>query len=101
MRFSKLQKYILMQCYNSRGYRLDRSVLLKFYGNKKNPSKDLRVKIITKSIERLIEKELMIGHGVRTAQKWYIKEIRLTNKGVKLCKKFLGEQLRLPIIVKK
>lgn len=96
MRLSSLQKYILLQCYNRMGYRMDRAGLLRFYGAKRTPKKTLRAKIITRSIEGLIDKELMIGYGLRTPYKWFIKEIRLTRLGVKVGKKLSGEQMRLP-----
>ena len=58
-------------------------------------------KIITQSIERLISKELMIGYGVRTPHKWFIREITLTSKGKIEAKKLLGEQKSLPFKSKK
>ena len=97
MRLSKLQKYILKKCYNQKDYHLSREVLLGFYDHKETPRKNLQVKIITQSIESLIDKELMIGYGVRTPHRWFIKEIKLTDKGVKLTRKLFGEQLSLPI----
>lgn len=97
MRLSALQKFILKKCYNQKDYHLHREVLLGFYGKKETARKDLQAKIITQSIESLIDKELMIGYGIRTPHKWFIKEIKLTGKGVKLTKKLFGEQLKLPI----
>lgn len=97
MRLSKLQKYILKKCYNQKDYFLNREGLLGFYENKDIPRKNLQVKIITQSVESLIDKELMIGYGVRTPHRWFIKEIKLTDKGVKLTRKLFGEQLSLPI----
>ncbi|MFH1610618.1 MAG: hypothetical protein ABIA91_01895 [Patescibacteria group bacterium] len=54
-----------------------------------------KTKIITKSIERLIDKELLVGFGERTKYKWFIKDIKITKFGKKEAKKLLGEQLKL------
>jgi len=98
MRISKLQKYILIQCYYFKGDQMHRDRLIKFYGQvQKPPKSDVQTKIITRSLESLIDKELMFGYGVRTSHKWFIKKIKLTPKGKKQAKKFLGEQMRLPI----
>ncbi|MBI4092459.1 MAG: hypothetical protein HY420_00885 [Candidatus Kerfeldbacteria bacterium] len=53
--------------------------------------------VVTKSLESLIDKGLMVGYGRRTPKKWFIDEIRLTPSGRKLARKFLGEQLALPL----
>jgi len=97
MRLSLLQKYILAECYNRSGLRAERVGLVKFYSGYKVPKKELRTKIITRSIESLIDKELLVGYGVRTPHKWFIREIRLTGKGVKAGRRLLGEQLKLPL----
>jgi len=102
MRLSKLQKYILIQCYHYKGDRMHRERLVRFYGNVQHtPKSDIQTKIITRSLESLIDKELMIGNGVRTPHKWFIKEIKLTTKGNKEAKKLLGEQMALPLKMKK
>jgi len=96
MRLSKLQKHILLQGLNQKG-KFSRNILVKFYSiQKKKPKKEDRVNIITKSLERLINKELLTGYGIRTSRKWFIKEIKLTLKGKKAAKKLLGEQQKLP-----
>lgn len=98
MYFSALQKYILLQCHERRRRKCDREIFLQFYNKnkiKKN-RKDI-VNIITKSIERLIDRELLIGYGIRTSHKWFIKEIKLTPKGRRRAKKLLGEQQKLPL----
>lgn len=97
MRLSSLQKFILLECLNSKTGKISRLHLNKFYDKiKKRPKNELVTKIITKSIERLIDKGLMVGFGKRTPHKWYIKEIRLSLKGRKIAKKLLGEQMPLP-----
>ncbi len=97
MRLSNLQKYILRQCFNVKGYRLDREELLDFYQQDAKSKKELRAKIITQSIESLIDREFLVGYGLRTPHKWFITEIKLTDKGLKITKKLVGEQLKLPI----
>jgi len=102
MRLSKLQKYILLQAYNNKGKLIPKKELKRFYKNQKKTPKEKDVQgIITKSVERLIDKELMIGFGIRTPHKWFIKEIRLTKKGRTVAKKLLGEQQTLPLRLKK
>ena len=99
MRLSELQKYILLLCFDSSSSRFSRTGLDRFYdkinsGNK--PDKNLQTKIITRSIERLIDKELIVGFGERTKYKWFIKEIKLTPKGRQEAKKLLDKQMKLP-----
>ena len=101
MRLSQLQKYILLNLLNNKG-KSKRKQLLKFYEKKKNvPKKSDQQGIVTKSLERLIEKGLMIGYGRRTPQKWFIEDVQLTIKGKKEAKKLLGEQQPLPFKTKK
>lgn len=57
--------------------------------------KRIRARKILRSLERLIDKELLIGFGKRTSHKWFITEVKLTAKGLKIAKKLLGEQMRL------
>ncbi|MCX6744437.1 MAG: hypothetical protein NTX82_02845 [Candidatus Parcubacteria bacterium] len=97
MKLSSLQKYILLQSFDSKN-KLDRKVLLGFYGSsKKKLNRDIMVNSITNSIERLIKKGLIVGFGEITKEKIYINKIRLTKEGRVLAKKALGEQRRLPL----
>lgn len=97
MWLSPLQKYILLECLNSKNYRLNKKKLDNFYEQHlKKPKPGLRVKIISRSIERLIKRELLIGYGIKTAHKWFIDEIRLTAQGRAVARKLLGEQVELP-----
>jgi len=101
MGLSKLQKYIILQCYFA-NRRIKRTNLIDFYSKTKNLVKDKsRTKIITKSIERLISRGLLIGYGIRTMHKWFIKEISLTLDGKKQAVKLLGEQQKLIFKIKK
>lgn len=81
---------------------MHRDRLIGFYGNiQQAPKSKVQTKIITRSLESLIDKELMTGFGVRTPHKWFIKEIRLTSKGKKEAKNLLGEQMSLPLKTRK
>lgn len=95
MRLSAFGRYILMSCFGARG-KVGRGGFGEFYkGNQEGP-KDI-VEAVTKMLERLIDKGLLIGYGVRTPKKWYIKEVRLTPLGRRLTKKLQGEQQKLPL----
>lgn len=97
MRLSPLQKYLLRSCYVAPPRAVNRAGFSRFYDTQKiKPKADDRVNIITKSLESLIDKGLMVGYGIRTPRKWYIKEVRLTRAGRRLTKKLLGEQQVLP-----
>lgn len=107
MRLSPLQRYILLVTYSgpsttatgglrAGNKRIGRALFNKFYEGKEIKKKDL-VDAITKTLERLIDKGLLVGYGVRTPKKWYIKEVRLTPLGRKLARKLQGEQQELPL----
>ena len=70
---------------------------MKFYDKqKRKPKKEDQVNIITKSLERLINKGFLTGYGVRTPQKWFIKEIKLTTAGKRAARGLRGKQVPLP-----
>lgn len=92
---SGLQRYILGECFGARG-KVSRGPFSKFYEGKSVRRKDM-VDTITKTLERMINKGLLVGLGDRTPKKWYIKEVRLTPAGRKLAKRLQGEQQRLPL----
>lgn len=97
MHLSSLQKYILLRGLESRAGSVDKRILLDFYRwQKHKPGPDSQLSIITKSVERLINRGLARGRGIKTAQKWYISQVLLTSSGKKAAKKLLGEQQRLP-----
>lgn len=104
MKLSYLQKYILLVGYGEKD-KFSRDWLLKFYDksatpadrSRRKPKREDQVNIITKSLERLIDKELLIGYGVRTPHKWFIREIKLTAKGRRAAKRLMGEQQILPL----
>lgn len=97
MRLSPLQKFILKACYTASAKVVGRTGFAKFYDTQKQkPKSGDKVNIITKSLESLIDKGLLVGYGVRTPEKWYIKEVRLLPAGRKVARKLLGEQQKLP-----
>lgn len=86
--FSSLQRNILKECCLRKGAKIDREVF-----DKLRP-----VKIVTKSLERLIDRGCMTGFGVRTPKKWFIKEVKITRQGIKAWIKFLeSRQKKLPL----
>jgi hypothetical protein len=100
MRLSDLQKYILLKGLDKSG-KFTRDKLTRFYDQHHRKTKPKqRIKAITRSLERLINKELMIGYGMRTPHKWFIKEIKLTAKGRQVMLKLLNKQQKLPFKLK-
>lgn len=96
MTLSLLQKYILTECL-ARGILTKRHLQGFYERTKQKPSHDDIQTIITKSLERLIAKELIIGYGKKTREKWFIKEISLTRKGRKIARGLLGKQQKFKI----
>ncbi|MFA6253102.1 MAG: hypothetical protein WCV69_02690 [Patescibacteria group bacterium] len=98
MPLSPLQKYIIKQTGENTKNRLSRNVLAQYYSNKKKaPSTKLQANIITKSLERLINQGYLVGFGQKTQYKLFITHIKLTPRGKKIARKFLGQQAELPI----
>jgi len=95
MKLSDLQKYILKQSWQSKDKTVSKAVLEKFYFDHKVKPKEI-INIITKSVERLIKKGLVIGYGWRTPEKWYIRQVKLTSQGKKFAKNLFGIQQELP-----
>ena len=79
MRLSLLQRYILRECYQRKQLRIDRKSFAAFYSKKDSPQSVQDS--VTRSLERLIDHGLIIGHGRRTPHKWFIEEVRLTPAG--------------------
>ena len=97
MKLSNLQKFILKQTWFNNKGKTSRGVFIKFYDNQKKPPSDkIRVNIITKSIERLIDKGLMVGFGEKTQHKLFIRQVKLTSSGKKIAQSLLGKQAQLP-----
>lgn len=98
MKLSELQKYILKQAWQAKDKTVTKDILNKFYnGCKKKPKPKDLITIITKSVERLIKKELVIGYGWRTPHKWFIRHVKLTPKGRKTTRSLFGIQQKLPL----
>lgn len=55
------------------------------------------IDVITKALERLIDRGLLVGYGMRTKEKWFIKDVRLTPEGRRAARKVVGTQQRLPL----
>ena len=99
MRLSKLQNYILTQCYLSKDKVRLKVDFYDFY-----PKKDLEKNyksiqdVVHKSLESLTKKDLIISFGKKTSYKWFIEKVKLTVNGRNLAKEILFKrQRKLPI----
>ncbi|MBD3360146.1 MAG: hypothetical protein GF365_05600 [Candidatus Buchananbacteria bacterium] len=102
MRLSKLQKYILLQCFERKYSKLDRKNLVAFYNSSKPKiKKQSQINSITVSLDRLIKKGLLVGFGEITKEKVFMENVSLTCLGRLEAKKLLGEQRKLPLKLKK
>ena len=98
MRLSDLQKYILKNIWRARSSHLNRRELENYYKSKPHtPPEEQRVKIITRSLERLIAKGLLIAYGHKTQEKFFIEDVRLTIQGRRIARELAGKQMRLPL----
>lgn len=98
MTLSNLQKYILKETLSD-NKKVNRQRFIKFYDKyQQHVHSNLRVKIITKSLERLIDRGYLIGYGERTRCKWFITDVRLTVRGSQQAKILLGVQDQLPFL---
>lgn len=80
--YSVLQRHILKECFAKKGETVPRRVFHVFYRGKKIARKDA-INTITKCLERLIDKGLLVGYGMRTPKKWFIREVKITRIGIK------------------
>ncbi|MEK7072245.1 MAG: hypothetical protein AAB969_01600 [Patescibacteria group bacterium] len=102
MALSDLQKYILNKGLEGSKNTVGKTVLKRFYITQKSqPKEEDQINIITKSVDKLIKRGLVKGVGTKTAKKWFVKEVILTKKGVKIAKELLGKQEELPFKNKK
>lgn len=99
MRLSKLQKYILDRTFYSKKGILGRREFLHFYSaGDINARRKKITDTIHKSIERLVEKDLLAAFGHKTAKKWFIHKVKITKRGRKLIKELIKNmQGKLPI----
>ncbi|MFA6427798.1 MAG: hypothetical protein WCW16_05180 [Candidatus Magasanikbacteria bacterium] len=97
MLLSRLQEYILLEL-SQKGGRVDRKIFRTFYETQnKKPKQEYLEHIITQSIERLIDRELLTGFGRRTPHKWFITHVGLTLVGAKIVKEiYQRRQRKLP-----
>ena len=94
--FSLLQRHILKECFAKKGEKVGRRIFNLFYKDKKIKAKD-QVNIITKCLERFIDKGMLIGYGTRTPKKWFIRDVKLTRAGIKKYVEWLeSRQAQLP-----
>jgi len=101
MRLSKLQKYILEKCHNFKC-----ALPADFYGfyqstriiGKNIKGKRIIQDTIHKSLDSLIAGDFLTAIGKKTAKKWFIHKIKLTNLGKKSAFKIIkNRQRKLPL----
>ncbi|MCX7778707.1 MAG: hypothetical protein N2259_00450 [Patescibacteria group bacterium] len=96
MYLSNLQRKIILESYFRSGKILFEEIV-KFY--KGRAGKNIKG-IITKSLERLMKKELISVVAKKTPHKLFIKEIKLTTFGRQLAKRILNQGQKLPLKIK-
>jgi len=102
MKLSGLQKFILKKTLEDTAHKdrkniVSRQRFYQFYqSQKKVPNKKVQANIITRSLERLIDRGLVIGYGEKTQYKLFINTIKLTPAGKKMTKQLFGRQASLP-----
>lgn len=89
---SSLQRAILAECLEEGRGRVDRRRFSVFYERQNLHKSKSPKKTITQSMERLIEREFLVGYGIRTPHKWFIQQVRLTPKGRGVARRLQGEQ---------
>lgn len=94
-RLSRLQKAILRLCYPLRG-RVERLRFHRLSEAGATHAKDV-VDVVTKALERMIDRGFLVGYGVRTKEKWFIREVRLTPEGRRVARASAGTQQALPL----
>ena len=98
MKLSPLQKYILKQCALASNKTISKPVLYRYYSDaKKRPKQKDLANDVTKSVDRLIKKELVVGYGWKTAKKWFIERVKLSAEGGKIARGLFGVQQKLPL----
>ncbi|USN53803.1 MAG: hypothetical protein H6760_01375 [Candidatus Nomurabacteria bacterium] len=102
MGLSRLQKYILRELAQTRQKQVPSQQFRKYYTKQSaKPKQNDIVSIVSTSIERLIERGLVVGYGRRTKEKWFIETISLTPNGRHIARALLGQQQRLPLFRRK
>jgi len=95
---SRLQQYILEEC-TARGGSISRRVLDSNYQASRSRARGENFKkIITQSIERLIDRGLAVGYGVKTKEKLFIDKVKLTAEGRSQAQQWReSRQTKLPL----
>jgi len=99
---SKLQQSILEECVEQKG-QCARKDIDRIAGSLASKAKHENIKnVVTQSIERLIDRGMVIGFGTKTQHKLFITKIRMTARG----KRLIGEvqasrQQKIPMRRKK
>ena len=97
MTLSKLQRYILLKVWENTKTKVSRQNFHQFYTElKKAPVKKLQANIITTSIERLIDRGLLIGYGTKTQHKLFIDSVKLSTQGKKYARLNFNQQASFP-----
>ncbi|MBI1961667.1 MAG: hypothetical protein HYS45_03120 [Parcubacteria group bacterium] len=96
---SKLQQFILEACVEGGGS-VSRSVIDKSRDKSSSKAHQEHYKrIITASIERLIDRGHLVGYGTKTQQKLFITKIKLTLAGRKAALEYRKKrQQKLPYV---
>jgi hypothetical protein len=98
MKLSPLQRYILRSALNASQKTIGKPALNRYYDKQsQKPSRHDMATIVTKSVDRLIAKDLLIGYGRKTSERMFVDKIKLTSTGAKLARKLMGEQQKLPL----
>lgn len=99
MRLSKLQKFILVQCWSLKKKETSRREFLKFYFDYKGkkPNEEDQQDIITKSLMRMIHRDLIVGLGRITGERVFVDRVKLTRLGRREVRRLLDKQQRLPL----
>ena len=96
MRLSKLQKNILEKCYNY-NKSLSPADFYDFCGGKIKSRKIVQ-DTTHKSLNLLVDKDLLAAMGKKTARKWFIYKVKLTEAGKKFVSIIIkNRQRKLPI----
>ena len=99
MRLSRLQKYILIKCYEAKKKAEWQNTFFQFYTPEQLAENKKSIQdILHKSLESLTVDDLIVSFGHKTAHKWFISKIKLTANGMKMAKNILADrQKKLPI----
>ena len=95
---SNLQKFILEECLEQGGTLSRRLIDKKYEPSKSSAKAENFKKVITQSIERLIDRGFVVGYGIKTKEKLFITKIRLTALGRRAAKQARQlKQKKLPL----